>query len=297
MDPMSLNPLSGLGAYGGMTAVGMPSYTGTQAAQRSSGVNGTQASTGLEGLASLQAMQFQFMFQMFQMLMRLMLNGGFGGAGLNGGVGTVGGVGGTGTVGGGGQGGGTAAPVAGSPAAGAGTNPNPQVQIGPGTKVLEIGDSHTVGAYGQELEKLLEGKGAKVDRYGAVGTSAGHWINGSHGAKNLQGLVDQKKPDVVIINLGANFRGGVGNDVKRLAQIARSKGAQVIWVGPPTTRQDMKNPAALKKFDQAMRAQLQGLGTYVSSAPYTPTYDGPDGIHYNSGTAKKWAHGVYDALV
>lgn len=285
----ALSPLAGLG---GVTAPGMPTMLpgGGQALQRCCGAAGVPPGA-VDPSMGLQAQQMQILFQLLQMLVALMLGGqgqpgsapgaGAGGIASPGGGAAPAGVGG--------------AAAADAPAGGAGAGDGANARIGPGTKVLEIGDSHTVGVFGQELEKLLEGRGADVERHAAVGTSAGHWVNGGHGAKPLQDLIARSKPDVVIINLGANSRGGVGSDVKRLAQIAKNSGAQVIWVGPPRTRQDMANPAALQQFDAQMRAQLQGLGTYVSSAPYT-SYDGPDGIHYNAGAARRWAQGVFGAL-
>lgn len=286
-----MDALSPLAALGGVTAPGAPTMLpgAGPALQRCCGAASAPPGA-LDPAMGLQTQQMQILFQMLQLLVGLML----GGQGQQQGFAPGGGVGGIAPTGGGGA---TPAAPAGAteaPAGGAGDGAN--VRIGPGTKVLEIGDSHTVGVFGQELEKLLEGGGADVERHAAVGTSAGHWVNGGHGAKPLQDLLARSKPDVVIINLGANSRGGVGSDVKRLAQIAKNSGAQVIWVGPPRTRQDMANPAALQQFDAQMRAQLQGLGTYISSAPYT-SYDGPDGIHYNAGAARKWAQGVFGALV
>ena len=37
--------------------------------------------------------------------------------------------------------------------------------IGPGTRVLHIGDSHTVGIYGREMDKMLRATGAQVASY------------------------------------------------------------------------------------------------------------------------------------
>lgn len=300
MDPLSVNPLVGPGAVGDSGAVAPTSF-GAVAAQRCCGLSGMQTGLGMDGIDAMQGQYTQLLSQMLQLLVQLMAQGGQDPAGLApAGAATAAAANTdlapatpTGTTGAAPADAGVAPATATADTAAGGDGAN--AKIGPGTRVLEIGDSHTVGTYGQELEKLLERKGAAVERHAAVGTSAGHWINGGHGAQPLQNLIAQTRPEVVIINLGANSRGGVGSDVKRLAQIARSSGAQVIWVGPPRTRQDMSNPASLQKYDDAMRAELQGLGTYISSAPYS-SYDGPDGIHYNAGAARKWAQGVAQAL-
>jgi len=197
-------------------------------------------------------------------------------------------------------------------------------KIGSGNKVLVIGDSHTAGTYGDELDRLLRAKGAQVHTVGSSGASADNYISGkgttvgyadhkvngqtektaSHATPKLEDLIAQDKPDVIVVNLGANFRGagpgGVKAQVSKLGEIAKKHNIRMVWVGPPRTRDDMANPSSLQKFDQDMQAAVKPYGDYISSAPFTPEYAGSDGVHYggSKGTelAKKWAAGVAGAL-
>lgn len=193
--------------------------------------------------------------------------------------------------------------------------------IGAGSKVLMIGDSHSVGTFGTELDKQLRSAGAQVQTYAASGSSANSWLNGGttrsgfvargsvseqppwnqpHNIPKLADLIAQHKPDVVIVNLGANFRSDP-SQARRLAEVCKRAGTRVIWVGPPKTREDSSDGGArLRQFDESMKQALSGVGEYISSAEFTPQYAGGDGLHYNGAEgnriATSWAGGIAKAL-
>lgn len=217
------------------------------------------------------------------------------------------------------------APVqAGQPApasSGAGASP---VKIGPGTKVLQIGDSHSVGAFGKELDAKLRGTGAQVSTYASAGATAstfvngkstkyGYWENKADGSSRTVGygksaqtprldqLIAKERPSVIVVNLGANFRGSnPKGQVDQLGQVAQKHGIPIVWVGPPKTAKDTSNPNSLAKFDQEMASAVAPYGKYISSNRHTPQYSGGDGIHYGGqkGTqlAKQWAGGVFSEI-
>lgn len=198
------------------------------------------------------------------------------------------------------------------------------VKIGPGTRVLEIGDSHSVGTFGKELDRKLRGTGAQVSTYASAGASAstfvkgtptkyGYWEKRADGSQvtanygqskatpKLDNLIAREKPHVIIVNLGANFRGGnPKSQVDQLGQIAKKHNIPIVWVGPPKTAKDNANPSSLQSFDQKMAAAVAPYGTYVPSTPHTSRYSGGDGLHYNGtqGTqiAKQWASGVFRTI-
>ena len=311
---LSVDPLRQLGgpAVGGQVA---PGFQPTDLA--SLRCAGSPAQAMDPTTMGLLASGNQFMGQMLQMLqvmlMGLMLNGGAGAASLadqmaqSGGGQAAGQVAPSGST----SGGSDVAQQNSAPAGG---------KIGNGSKVLVIGDSHTAGTYGDGLDRLLRAKGAQVHTVGSSGASADNFISGkgttvgyadhkvngqtektaSHATPKLEELIAQDKPDTIVVNLGANFRGagpaGVKAQVSKLGEIAKRHNIKIVWVGPPTTREDMSNPGSLKKFDQDMAAAVQPFGQYISSAPFTPEYSGTDGVHYGGakGTelAKKWAAGV-----
>jgi len=193
-------------------------------------------------------------------------------------------------------------------------------QVKSGSKVLVIGDSHTAGPFGDELDRLLRAKGANVHTVGSSGATADNFISGkgttvgyadhksngqtektsAHATPKLEDLINEDKPDTIIVNLGANFRGagpsGIKKQVDEIGEIAKKHGIKITWVGPPTTRQDEGNRSSLQKFDEDMKAAVAPYGSYVSSAPFTPKYSGGDGIHYSGEAAKQWAAGVAGAV-
>lgn len=202
------------------------------------------------------------------------------------------------------------------------TNPSPTGRIGAGNRVLVIGDSHTAGIYGTELDRQLRARGAQVHTVGSSGASATHFITGrgttvgyaehgvdgrttrtaSHATPRLEELIAQDRPDTIVVNLGANFRGAspaqIQSQVRSLGEIARRHGIAVKWVGPPRPRDGDMN--RVQRFDEQMAAAVAPYGEYISSVPYTPEYAGPDGRHYGGarGTqlARQWAQGIAGRL-
>jgi len=201
-------------------------------------------------------------------------------------------------------------------------DPSTGGHIGAGNRVLVIGDSHTAGLYGDELDRQLRGRGAQVHTVGSSGASASNFINGrgtkvgyadhrvdgktdrvaSHATPKLEDLINQDKPDVIVVNLGANFRGAspaqLESQVKSLGEVAKRHNIPVKWVGPPKPAKG--DAGTVQRFDQQMAAAVAPYGEYISSVPYTPEYAGADGHHY-SGTrgkqlAQQWAQGIASNL-
>lgn len=316
LDP--LNQLGGVSPFGGQSV--LPSFQGGDLASlRCAGAPGLQGMSGLQGIdpsSSLLAGSQQVMGQMLQLmsvlLMNLMGNGSAASSGspaetlqaLSGGGSPVNSAGAS-------SGGGDVAQQGPSPSGG---------QVKSGSNVLVIGDSHTAGPFGDELDRLLRAKGANVHTVGSSGATADSFITGkgttngfsdhkvngqtqktaAHATPKLEELINEDKPDTIIVNLGANFRGagpsGIKKQVDEIGEIAKKHGIKITWVGPPTTRQDESNRSSLQKFDEDMKAAVAPYGSYVSSAPFTPKYSGGDGIHYSGDAARQWAAGVAGAV-
>ena len=298
------------------------------------GPSGGFGMSGLNGANSMMGAQMALMSSMMSMMMQLFQQFGLGGlggqggmlpaqAGFGGGSSAGGGV--SDFLGGGGGGGGTPAVGGGgeAPAAGGASGASP-VNIGPGTRVLEIGDSHTVGTFGQDLDAKLRGTGAQVSTYASAGANPSDFVNGTghkygywekhadgsekkvgYGTNaappNLETLIAREKPQVILVNLGANFRGGNPKaEVDKIGQIAKKHGIPLVWVGPPKTAQDNNNPGSLQAFDQKMAEAVAPYGKYIASSGFTAKYAGGDGIHYggSEGTniARQWANGVFNAI-
>lgn len=201
--------------------------------------------------------------------------------------------------------------------------------IGPGTRVLHIGDSHTVGIYGREMDQLMRATGAQVASYGSAGSSPSWWLKGNitrsgfysrvedgqvdapadwrtpRQTPTLPTLLKKHQPSVVIISLGANLLGADGatieKQVRDLAEVAKASGAKIVWVGPPDGRES-KKPTSRQNalYDHLQRAAAQ-YGAFIDSRPLTEyPAQGGDGVHYwgreGSQIARKWAQEVFSQI-
>lgn len=141
-------------------------------------------------------------------------------------------------------------------------------------KVLQIGDSQTVGSFGEGLYDSFK-KSTDIKSIGLAGSSADHWsaedpakrtkhlgyisrpdmktISKSGTVDKLSTLLDKNTPDVLIVQLSGNFAGykatlenpnepGANEYVKKqvqkiLAQIrlAKHHAQECYWVGPTWT--------------------------------------------------------------
>jgi hypothetical protein len=176
---------------------------------------------------------------------------------------------------------------------------------GAGNRILMIGDSHTAGFFGKELESLLRKNGKKVHRVGKCETSPRHWLRGSkfRNTPALSALISSYRPNVVLILLGANMRRGGKKDfgaVQTLARIARESGAKVVWVGPPKQGNDIST-AGIDAFDAKMRRAIGPNATYVAMSAFTSPLDTVSDrrmrIHaYDRRVARRWAGSVFQRI-
>ncbi|GEM_PF-4454356 len=90
---------------------------------------------------------------------------------------------------------------------------------------LVIGDSHTVGPFGRELDRLIRDSGEQVATYSSCGSIVKWWITGqatpcgyffktlegkvSEGTKGptplIKNILVKNNPDKIIIAMGANY--------------------------------------------------------------------------------------------
>ncbi len=201
--------------------------------------------------------------------------------------------------------------------------------LGPEDRVLHIGDSHTVGIYGQEMDKHLRSSGAKVETYGSAGSSPHWWINGQttrsgffgrnqdevtdkpakwndpHPTPKLNTLLERFRPNVVVFSLGANLINAspatVEKQMREVADMAKATGTRIIWVGPPDGRESKKPTSKQNELYQTLERVAKEYGDFIDSRPLTEyPATGGDGVHYwgkeGSRTAKNWANEVFQQL-
>ena len=182
--------------------------------------------------------------------------------------------------------------------------------------ILIVGDSHTVGPFGQKLDELLRNEGAQVATYASCGSIAKWWYNGQrttcgyferdlagkkteatkHATPLFPDLVKNVNPDHIIVALGTNYVKNL-NDDSVIADLTvmmndiRSSGADCFWILPPDMRQFR---AEIPRLTRLVKAVAGVECRYLESASVTRYPEsGGDGIHYWSaeGTplARAWA--------
>lgn len=163
--------------------------------------------------------------------------------------------------------------------------------------VILIGDSHSVGPFGRELDSLLRAAYPvwKVETFASCGSSPGWFLpgNGASGRTSacgtwfhrysptepsklesltaaaptplIGGLLDSR-PDTVIVALGANManwdKGGIfGMDSARaLADAIVAAGSRCVWIGPPDEAGRMPPDQAKAQVARLNAALRQTLG-------------------------------------
>jgi hypothetical protein len=189
--------------------------------------------------------------------------------------------------------------------------------------VLYVGDSHSVGPFGWKLDELLRGAGQNTATYASCGSIAQWWVTGKptpcgyffrdlagKTEKGVKGptpiftdLLAKVKPEVVVVELGANYAGMPSDefaikDMGAMAAEIKAAGAACFWVTKPDSRNRTDIPRILSLTNKAVAGNCQVFdSTKVTQYPAT----GGDGIHYwnKEGTpiANAWAQHVFDWLL
>ncbi|MBF0545431.1 MAG: hypothetical protein HQM08_13405 [Candidatus Riflebacteria bacterium] len=198
-------------------------------------------------------------------------------------------------------------------------------KIGTDSRILFIGDSHTVGPYGAALDGFLRSTGGKVRSIGVAGSSPAWWLDktvthSGFWSRDENGVVDcpadwhtpretpllsdqirDFQPTHLVISLGANLTGLQESQIKTqcdaLLASAKPSGATLIWVGPPK-RRDNQNQDIMYGY---LRLDVGSSAFFIDSRPFTEyPATGGDGIHYSTpeGTpiARSWAKQVFNLI-
>jgi hypothetical protein len=192
------------------------------------------------------------------------------------------------------------------------------------SSTLLIGDSHSVGAFGKTLDSLMrEDKTREVRTVASCGsiirwfytgtpTSCGFLQIDAEGKMTeslkahtplISWLLAEKKPDLIIVELGANYMVGYPDttlvrDVEQLLKDIDSTGAKCLWVSPPDSRKYREQRKLLvARLEKLVSARCQ----WFDSLQFTRYPDtGGDGVHYSTSNmipiAKEWASQVYQVV-
>jgi len=202
-------------------------------------------------------------------------------------------------------------------------------------RVLLVGDSHSVGQYGRELERLFREKNgsSEVALYASCGSAPQTWISGratrcgfrqkvgtqkevsakTNATPKLPQIVgawlEPGEKHIVVISLGANLVPASTHQAQRqtrdflnLLQTETSgQEIQCYWVGAPTSRTFSAEKTA--RTVDVMRAQIGSQCEYIDSREFTAyPARGGDGIHFDSLGASgrkiaiQWAQAVFQRI-
>jgi len=191
-------------------------------------------------------------------------------------------------------------------------------------KILFIGDSHSVGIFGQELDRMFRNDpNTIIATYASCGsianwfftgkaTKCGYFYRPSDGRSEtgttaatplIEDIIKQFQPDYLVVELGGNYWGYSSTfsrtDMTRLADLARDYSLPCFWAGAPDAR---KKPADNQQrvYDD-LTASITHACTLFDSRKVTQyPATGGDGIHYwgseASVQAKQWAAAVFAAV-
>lgn len=133
--------------------------------------------------------------------------------------------------------------------------------------VLLLGDSHTVGSYGQSLAKLFKDTGASVTVVANVGANAGNYLPGGKYAAQVPSRASNPLGfDIAIITLGTNDAAASDNvspatSADRLKQLADKLPSSNVWyVGPPAF-----SDTAARTYNSAFAGPGKDLNTRAAA--------------------------------
>jgi hypothetical protein len=192
-----------------------------------------------------------------------------------------------------------------------------------GDRVAFIGDSHSVGSFGQEMDSLLRARGALVWTTAVCGSSpdwyfrdaaiqCGFFFRNADGESErgtrgrptprLSAILDAAKPTVTVVALGANLINLTPEYARRttrpMVEAIAASGSRCVWIGPPHGRN--KPEDKLTALYKALQETSEDLCLFVDSRPYIRYPDtGGDGVHYDHlgpegrRMAREWARKVF----
>ncbi len=187
-------------------------------------------------------------------------------------------------------------------------------------RILYIGDSHTVGAFGHKLDELIRKEtGKQLTTYGSAG-SVVWWYRDQYPAKygyfhrDMAGSIDSQigtptpdfskvyselLPQKVIVALSGNYfrypEAFTRKDVRGLAKEIYESGSQCIWITAPDSRLYKEER---KKTIAIIKEEVSPYCDVIESTKYTKYYTDPnlgDGIHYGPQAGGKWAQDLFEA--
>lgn len=201
-------------------------------------------------------------------------------------------------------------------------------------RVLYLGDSMSLGAFGQTFDHAVRAKGHQVFTIAAGGATPYYWLE-SHPpilcdigfwkktpneefrirfvkkVPKVEALLQEFDPSVVVVQTGTNLfaelrskrRTAAENEkvverlIEEMCQVATKDDRKLYWITPPDAHRDRYPLPLQRKMAEIMTRVAGRFGEVYDSQSvtrFTHGYPETDGIHYGPKEASAWANLVAD---
>ncbi len=204
-------------------------------------------------------------------------------------------------------------------------------------RVLYLGDSMSMGAFGRTFDSQLRAAGFEVytcvaggatpyywlSRYKPIASDIGFWKKTPSGERRqrtvkavpkVEQLIKLYNPDIVVVQTGTNLYASlrskrrskegnvreVENLCRNMAEAVTGEGRRCYWISPPDAH-PQRYPVALQRELATLTKRVVGpYGRVFDSRAVTKfvdPYPKTDGIHYGPTEARQWAQRVASDFV
>lgn len=203
-------------------------------------------------------------------------------------------------------------------------------------RILFLGDSQSMGAFGKTLDHDLRSAGHEVYTYVTGGATPYYWLSiyapmkctighwektptGERRTSNImvpkvEQLLDRYRPDAVVVQTGVNLYSTLRSKrrtkaentaevtrlIENMCKTIKNRGATSYWIAPPQSHPDRYPIALQRQFASILKSVVERYGFVYESARvtrYIDPYPQNDGIHYGATEATSWAKNVSSHLV
>lgn len=169
-------------------------------------------------------------------------------------------------------------------------------------RILLIGDSQTVGAFGSALSITAHDNGAEYFvRSGEIGWNVNSWW--THRLE-IRNLIRRHQPTLILIQLGGNdfnraLRPEYPGEVSRFweyvttqsrTNVAHGRQVKICWIGSPTAVGRAANIQSRRNRAIEIIRQTIGVNYFVESRDITGSFGRtPDGLHFTRIGGINWS--------
>ena len=204
-------------------------------------------------------------------------------------------------------------------------------------RILYLGDSMSMGAFGRTFDNRLREAGFSVytyvaggatpyywlSRYAPIPSNIGFWhkspdedmrIRSIDKVPKVEELIKDCDPDIVVVQTGINLYASLVSKrrtrednvqeveglCRNMAKATTRDGIQCYWIAPPSSHPERYPVDLQQEMEDLMKRVVGEYGRVFDSrrvTEYIDSYPQNDGIHYGPTEARQWAGHVADDFV